>query len=441
MIFSIRVILRNEKMGKYSENQEKIKSQNFKIQDNLVFSIDKNERITKFNDECEKVFGYKKNEVINKFVSDFFIPTRFLNQWKNLFQYSKINKMVDNFKIPFLTKTGKEIIVYWNNFPVKNDKGNVIEIGFVGNLTKSINEFDETLFEYPKPQPDKIKVKKLDTKEKIKVDNYVNKVFKKLKQNNEDLLNKNKDLKKKLEYYENQIEDYKKREDEFEKQNITHNTKLHSFPDVFGGKKKRQEFDKIINELDQRKKDLDAFESILLNEKTILNNKMNELKLWREKLELLNNKLEERWNNLINRENLAINYPSFSNDTENVIVNKNKELKNDYDYFNQIQDSAVIIHRGILKNVNSLFVDLVGYSADEIINKSFFDFIDPEGFVNVEKFYLNRLKGKDISTYETVLLTKNNDKISIEVINKPSFINGEKVDIAIVKTLKKDNKK
>ena len=83
MIFSIRVILRKEKMGKQADESELIKSNNLKVQDNLVFTIDKNERITKFNEECEKVFGYKKNEVINRVVSDFFIPTQFLNQWEN----------------------------------------------------------------------------------------------------------------------------------------------------------------------------------------------------------------------------------------------------------------------------------------------------------------------------------------------------------------------
>ena len=79
--------------------------------------------------------------------------------------------------------------------------------------------------------------------------------------------------------------------------------------------------------------------------------------------------------------------------------------------------------------------------VDEIIDKSLFDFIVPEGFIQVEKFYLNRLKGDDISSYETIFLTKNNNKIPVEVNTKPTFFNGEKAEIAIVKQIKKEDKK
>jgi len=441
MIFSIRVILRKEKMGKQADESELIKSNNLKVQDNLVFTIDKNERITKFNEECEKVFGYKKNEVINRVVSDFFIPTRFLNQWENFLKYSKINKLFDNFKIPFLTKSGQEIIVYWNNFPIKNDKGDISDIGFVGNLITPLGAPDKTLFEYPKSESNKLNIKTTGTKEKNKVDDYINKVFRKMKRNNEDLLNKNKELENKLKHYENRLEYYKKREDEFRKKDSNLNKSLSSISEIFSSKKKRQEFENIVHDLDEREKDLNKLESNLLNEKIIINEKMNELKLWREKLELLNNKLEERWNDLVNRENLAIKYPFYSNTPDNVVETKSEELKNDYEIFDKIQDSAVILQRGILKHVNNSFCNLMGYEINEIIDKSFFDFIVPEYFLNVEKFYLNRLKGEDVSSYETVILTKNNNKISIEVDTKPTFFNGQKAEIAIVKILKNDYKK
>lgn len=175
MIFSIRVILHKEKMGKQFDETKIVGSHNPIIQDSLVLSIDKNERITKFNEECEKIFGYRKNEVINRFVTDFFIPIQYLNQWKYILEYSKINKQIDNLKIPFLTKSGEEIFVSWSNFPVKNEKGDVIDIGLVGNLITPFEESNQTLFEYPKPDVED--VEQITSKEKIKVDDYLTKVF------------------------------------------------------------------------------------------------------------------------------------------------------------------------------------------------------------------------------------------------------------------------
>ncbi len=440
MIFSIRVILRKKKMGNQLEEIKIDESPYPNIHDSLVLSVDKNGRINKFNPECEKVFGYRKNEVLNKFVTDFLIPSRYLDQWKYLFEYSKINKLIDNFKIPFLTKSGKEIIIYWSNFPVKNDRDDVIDIGFVGNLILPIEE-NKTLFEYPKYGYDELNFEKLSTKDNIKVDDYITKVFRKMKSKNEDLLIKNKDLEKELKYYKKSLEHYQELQGELEKNDSQLISGLNSFSNFFGGKKRRREYENMVYNLDQRKKDLNKLETELTNEKIKINEKMNDFKIWREKLELLNDKLEEKWNELVRRENLLIEHPSYSINVNNIMETENKDLKYNYEIFDQIKDSAVIIQRGILRHVNSAFVNLIGYSVDEIVDKSFFDFIVPEGFLNVERFFLSRLKGEDVSAYETVILTKVNNKISIEVNTKPTFFNGEKAEIAIVKILKKYDKK
>jgi len=428
-------------MGKQFNETKIVESHHAKIQDSLVLSIDKNGRINKFNPECEKVFGYRKNEVINRFVTDFFIPSQYLDQWKYIFEYSKTNKLVDNFKIPFLTKSGQEIMVYWSNFPVKNEKGDVIDIGLVGNLITHVEESNVTLFEYPKYESDESNIKKQVTKEKIKVDDYITKVIRKMKSKNEDLLIKNRDLEKELEYYKNRIEHYKDGQGDLKKDDSHLTRGSYSFSELFVGKKKRQGFENRIRELDERKKDLNKLESNLLNEKIKINENVNDFKIWREKLELLDNKLEEKWNELVRRENLLVERPSYSINVDNIMEAESKELKYNYEIFDQIQDSAVIIQRGILRHVNSSFVNLIGYSVDEIVDKSFFDFIVPEGFLNVERFYLSRLKGEDVSAYETVILTKDNNKISIEVNTKPTFFKGEKAEIAVVKILKKDDKK
>ncbi|HEY0090679.1 MAG TPA: PAS domain-containing protein, partial [Candidatus Lokiarchaeia archaeon] len=52
----------------------------------LVLSIDQNEKIIKFNEECELIFGYKKDEVLNRPFFDFLIPERYSRSWKNMFK-------------------------------------------------------------------------------------------------------------------------------------------------------------------------------------------------------------------------------------------------------------------------------------------------------------------------------------------------------------------
>jgi len=96
---------------------------------------------------------------------------------------------------------------------------------------------------------------------------------------------------------------------------------------------------------------------------------------------------------------------------------------------------AAIIQRGILKQINDSFAELIGFETDEIMNKSLFDFIAPEGLADLEKYYLNRLKGSDSYTYGTVFSTKDNGKILVEVSIKPTTYEGKKAEIAIIKEL------
>jgi PAS domain S-box-containing protein len=98
----------------------------------------------------------------------------------------------------------------------------------------------------------------------------------------------------------------------------------------------------------------------------------------------------------------------------------------------KIPQSAAIVQRGIVKQINTSFMELLGYSIDELVEKSYFDFIALEGLADVEKYYLDRLKGDGVSTYKTVFSTKDNTKIPVEVVIKQTVYNGEKAEIVII---------
>ena len=97
---------------------------------------------------------------------------------------------------------------------------------------------------------------------------------------------------------------------------------------------------------------------------------------------------------------------------------------------------AAVVKRGILKQVNRPFVDLLGYDTNTLLDKSLLDFVAPEGLSGIEGYYLHRLKGKTISTYETVLLTNNNKKLRVKITMKPMIFNGEKADMVLIRNLK-----
>ena len=49
---------------------------------------------------------------------------------------------------------------------------------------------------------------------------------------------------------------------------------------------------------------------------------------------------------------------------------KDQEFREERDVINNISDCAIIIQRGIVKQVNKSFANLIGYSIDEIIKKT-----------------------------------------------------------------------
>jgi len=118
---------------------------------------------------------------------------------------------------------------------------------------------------------------------------------------------------------------------------------------------------------------------------------------------------------------------------------KSKEpaISDYHEILDKIPQSAAIVQRGILKQINSSFVTLFGYTMNEVVEKIFFDFIAIDGLADVEKYYLDRLKGESVSTYKTVFSTKDNNKIPVEVNIKQTMCNGEKAEIAIITCLEK----
>jgi len=435
--FSIR-----DRMNKSIEQLEERDVQNFhKNKENLVLSINKNGEITKFNQICEQISGYDKNEIFKKSFYKMLIPDRYRDLWNIFFDYSQNNRTIHAFKIPFLTKHGHEIMISWSSFPEKDLESDDLSINLVGSLVTYWKDVETPEINIPLTSS-KNKIKSLSLFSRKTKNSDINiKIIKKLKILNNELEKKNKYLEKQLKNKRPQEDHYKEILDNTVKQsNIIVNKSLYSFSELYGGKKRKEEFENKLKELDEREKRLNNAEIKLLEDKKKVNEQINEFREWRERLELLEEDIENRRMDLMNQEKILLSDITGSDDVS-VSETTKEDLKEPYDVFEKISDSAAIIQRGIFKKVNDSFANLIGYNADDIINRSLFDFISPEGLIGMEKYYLNRLKGEKISNYETVILSRNNEKIDVEINSKPIFLNGEKAEIAVFNLLLKNQEK
>jgi len=483
-----------------AESTEEAKEMGSKISHNrddlLVLGIDQNGRIVQFNTACEQIAGYNKNDVLNQ-LFDFLVPERYFEQWGNMFDSARKNKLIHEFKLPLLTTHGQEVMVSWSSFPVKDDGGTVGEVVFVGKAVLTIDNITDSLFKYTKNDVEsKVDAAWANRKTEDLLFRVGNKrIFFRRKPSMEttdaiyqkpSMLPIEEQQKEKLSTpkpreeiettmanetyatlmkhynYENLLKNYndltqalatlEKRNKELEKENKKTQKTLKGLRTrwankkkdeqlskttvmgVFAGKKRKEEFENMICELDERKSELINLETRLAADEKSLNEQRKMFTQWREKLELLEHEIENRRLDLVEQERLLGDRFVSSMDSKITAVGEMGEERRDHhDILDKIPECAAIIHRGILKQVNLPFAQLLGYEINELIEKSLLDFVVPEGLLEIEKYYFNRLKGEDVSTYETIFLTQNNKKMPVEVSIKPISYNGENADIAIFK--------
>jgi PAS domain S-box-containing protein len=451
----------------------------------LVLSIDQNGKIVQLNKECEKITGYNRYEVLNRELFDFLIPKQHLEQWIKIFDSLKQNRRINDLKLPWLTYNGQEIIVSWTIFLVESGAGNMENICFVGrpviardfikepiiehvtdkieskvdadwkNEEKFVKKEENTvLFKFgnkrivfrkspphrgvrdiaasmkigasPKKEYSKNRPMKTFEREKINeglVDRYgdINKTIGKLEKRDEDLEKEYRRLEITLENV-NAGSGKKTTKDSF-------NRGIYLLFDYLGGKIKKEEIEKMMRELDERKAMLNNLESQVLNEKKNFSEIRTDLCIWREKLEFLEEEIEKRRNEVVDREKMLKGHFIFSVDKESGKTLEHLEI------LDKIPECAAVVQRGILKQINGSFAEMLGYGMEEVVGKSLFDFVVPEWLSEIERYYLDRLKGSGSSSYETVFLTKDNNKVAVEVSTKPTTINGEKAEIAVIKRL------
>ncbi len=203
--------------------------------------------------------------------------------------------------------------------------------------------------------------------------------------------------------------------------------------DPFGRKKRNLEYQRKLHELNEYKEKLNALKEELITDKEKLDEQRQSFQDWKEKLEQLESEINKRQQKLFKQEifikDIAQEGPDKTNQPG---TQEDIPLMNEHQILDKISQSAAVIQRGILKKINPSFLQLIGYSREELIDKNLIDFIAPEGLADVQQYYLKRLKGDHLSSFPTVFMTKKNEKVPVNIKVKETQYNGEKAELVLV---------
>jgi PAS domain S-box-containing protein len=96
---------------------------------------------------------------------------------------------------------------------------------------------------------------------------------------------------------------------------------------------------------------------------------------------------------------------------------------------------VVVIRGGLIKYVNPAVRRILGYTEYQILNKQFTEFVAPEYEELVLERYKKRLMDEKVpSTYQVHVLSREKDRVKVELHASHIQFEGRSADLAILKT-------
>jgi len=103
----------------------------------LILGINTKGEIILFDNECERVTGFKKDQILHKKLWDVLIPDSYLAQIQNIINSILKNEDIRDFSLPIKTFDEREIMVSWNGHPSTSDsQTHVQDICFIGTTSE-----------------------------------------------------------------------------------------------------------------------------------------------------------------------------------------------------------------------------------------------------------------------------------------------------------------
>ena len=100
------------------------------LTDAIFLVITKNGDVTLINKGGCDLLGYSREEIVGKNWIENIVPKVHQDKLKEYLQklFGEEGEIVSNFENPVITKSGKEIFVYWRNSLIKDEKGNTVAL-------------------------------------------------------------------------------------------------------------------------------------------------------------------------------------------------------------------------------------------------------------------------------------------------------------------------
>jgi PAS domain S-box-containing protein len=129
----------NYKIRKQLERERNFVNSLLDTANSLIICLDKNENILVFNKECERLTGYKFEEVKGKNWPQIFLPPEYRR--KSDLPFSEWVKLhpEDRYEYPVLTKSGEVKIIFWsNNIFTPPDSNEMVALAVGHDITEQI---------------------------------------------------------------------------------------------------------------------------------------------------------------------------------------------------------------------------------------------------------------------------------------------------------------
>jgi PAS domain S-box-containing protein len=130
-------------------------------------------------------------------------------------------------------------------------------------------------------------------------------------------------------------------------------------------------------------------------------------------------------------ESMNLNTPLKQNYTEEKILLKEK-IENHL-IVDDTSDIVAVVQRGIFREISNSFAGFLGYERTELLQKNFFVFIAPRGFEDAKKYYLNRLKGVASNSFRTILLSKTQKELLVDITVSPTIYKGDSAEFISIR--------
>ncbi len=418
-------------------------------QTKLILSLARDGSVIQFNTECEQLTGFSRDEILRHPFTVLLAPES-VKTWDDILQQVSHSLHVPQFSLPIVTKSRTQVTVLWNGFVICDSLDSLQSICLLGMpMEPNISAPDTRPQTYSRTPSssgtsDVSKSPPVSPSEPVeaplesqrKETQYLEEIRADLCNLNQEVSSVHQLVQTLLHTMNTQYEALAQLPAEIHTvtEHINEPVQVQttsllipvkwSLKDPFGFKWREKQLIDLTHQLDERKLELDGQEERFLQERKLLDQRLEEFCQWKEKLKAVEEDIE-------NRRQAVLNTPQ--NTAQHPRTEVGDEESMDYhQLLDKIPESAIIVQRGIIKQTNASFVSLMGYSTDELLEKSLFDFIAVDGLGHVEKYYLDRLKGEHLEGYSTVLSTKTDNRITVDIRIKPTLFNGEKAEILIL---------